>query len=77
MASCTPEELAVADREEALAVLRELLAGGGPQAMRDMLVLNVGMALHVLEEKMPLKTCMAKAREALASCVGGKVLHAA
>lgn len=77
MASCTPEELAVADREEALAVLRELLAGGGPQAMRDMLALNVGMALHVLEEKMPLKTCMAKAREALASGVGGKVLHAA
>ena len=45
--------------------------------MRNMLTLNVGMAIHLLEEKLPLATCMAKAREALASGAGGKVLHAA
>ena len=31
----------------------------------------------VLEGKLPLATCIAKAREALASGVGGRVLHAA
>ena len=64
-------------REEAVAVLRELLAGRGPEAMRNMLALNVGMGMYLLEEKMPLATCMARAREALASGAGRKVLNAA
>ena len=74
---CRPEELAVRDREEAVRVLRELLSGGGPAAMRDMLILNVGMGIHLLEDGLPLTTCMARAREALASGAGGRVLHAA
>lgn len=74
---CTPEDLAVSSREEAVAVLRELLAGSGPEAMRNMLALNVGMGMYLLEEKMPLATCMARAREALASGAGRKVLNAA
>ena len=77
IAPCTPEELAVHDREEAVSVLRELLSGRGPRAMQDMLVLNVGMGMYLLEDRMPLETCMAKAREALVSGVGGRVLHAA
>lgn len=74
---CTPEALSVGSREEAVSVLRELLEGRGPQAMRDMLTLNVGMSVYLLEEKLPLATCMARAREALASGAGRKVLHAA
>ena len=58
-------------------VLRELHAGRGPEAMRNMLALNVGMSIYLLEGKLPLATCIAKAREALASGVGGRVLHAA
>lgn len=75
--ACTPEDLAVSSRDEAVAVLRELLAGRGPEAMRNMLALNVGMSIYLLEGKLPLATCIAKAREALASGVGGRVLHAA
>ncbi len=74
---CSPEELAVASRDEAVSVLRELLAGRGPEPMRNMLVLNIGMCIHLLERRLPLAACMAKAREALASGSGGKVLHAA
>lgn len=74
---CTPEDLAVRSREEAVSVLQELLEGRGPQAMRDMLTLNVGMGVHLLEERLPLAACMARAREALASGAGRKVLHAA
>lgn len=68
--ACTPEDLAVSSRDEAVAVLRELLAGRGPEAMRNMLALNVGMSIYLLEGKLPLATCIAKAREALASGVG-------
>ena len=75
--ACTPEDLAVSSRDEAVAVLKELLAGRGPEAMRNMLALNVGMSIYLLEGKLPLATCIAKAREALASGVGGRVLHAA
>jgi len=74
---CSPEELAVSSREEAVAVLKELLAGRGPVPMRNMLILNIGMALHLLEEKIPLDVCMARAREALAAGAGGKVVNAA
>ena len=35
--------------------------------MRNMLALNVGMSIYLLEGKLPLATCIAKAREALAS----------
>ena len=74
---CTPEDLAVSSKEEAVQVLRELLNGAGPAPMRDMLILNVGMAVHLLEDNLPLAAYMAKAREALADGVGGRVLHAA
>ncbi|MBG3878842.1 anthranilate phosphoribosyltransferase [Desulfovibrio oxamicus] len=76
IAPCTPEELAVPDRDTAVRVLRELLSGGGPAPMRDMLVLNVGMALHLLEPGLALPDAMAAARLALAAGAGGKVLHA-
>ena len=74
---CTPEDLAVSSKGEAVQVLRELLNGAGPAPMRDMLILNVGMAVHLLEDNLPLAACMAKAREALADGMGGRVLHAA
>ncbi len=74
---CTVEDLAVASKEEAIAVLRELLAGRGPKPMREMLALNVGLALYLLDENAPLDLCMARGREAVASGVGRRVLNAA
>ena len=74
---CSPEDLAVPDRATAVAVLRRLLRGEGPEAMRHMLTLNVGMALYLLEEKLSLRTCMAKALEAVAGGAGRRLLHAA
>ena len=76
-APCDPAELAVHSKEEAVQVLKDLVNGRGPKPMRDMLTLNVGMGIYLLEEeKMPLQTCMARAAEALAAGVGGKVLDA-
>ena len=75
--SCTPEELAVESREEAVTVLRRLLDGEGPRPMRDMVALNVGLAIFLMEESMPLDVCMARAREAVRAGLGRRVLHAA
>ncbi|MEZ0574604.1 anthranilate phosphoribosyltransferase [Halodesulfovibrio aestuarii] len=72
---CAEEDLAVQGKEEGLAVLHELLEGKGPKAMQDMLALNTGMALHLITNE-PLKTCMERAREAVAAGVGRKVLDA-
>ena len=74
---CTPEDLAVSSKDEAVAVLRDLLAGGGSRAMRDMVTLNVGLALYLLEDGPTQALCMARAREAVESGLGRRVLHAA
>ena len=75
--SCTPEDLAVESREEAVEVLRRLLDGEGPRPMRDMVALNVGLAIFLMEEGTPLDVCMARAREAVRAGLGRRVLHAA
>lgn len=77
IATCSPEELAVHSKEEALHVLRQLLTGQGPDAMRRMLVLNVGLALYLLEHSKDLRLCMLKAREAVLSGAGRRFVHAA
>ena len=79
IAPCTPEDLAVRDKEEAVAVLKDLLCGGGPEPMRRMLTLNVGLSLFLLDEsgKSSLGLCMARAAEAVASGAGRGFVHAA
>ena len=87
-APCTEQELAVEGPEHAVAVLRELLQGGGPQAMRDMLALNVAFALYLMHEPQSAydadcghnRKRMAKAvqdaREAVAAGAGRRFCHA-
>ena len=77
IASCTVEDLAVSGKEEAVAVLNDILNGQGPRAMMDMVILNVGVAMFLLEDHMDLAVCMAKAREAVCAGVGRRTLHAA
>ena len=74
-APCTPEDLVISGPKEGEAVLRQLLAGKGAQAMRDMVALNVGLSLFLLTST-PLVECMEKAKRAVAEGVGGEVLHA-
>lgn len=72
---CSPEELAVNGPEEGASVLRELLDGRGPEAMRQMLALNTGFGLHLLRPEQPLAACMAEARKAVAAGTGGAYLR--
>lgn len=72
---CAVEDLAVGSREEAVAVLRELLAGKGPKPMLDMITLNTALAILLMEEDYSLDQCMEKAATAVASGIGMKVLE--
>lgn len=75
-----PAEVVVSGRDEAVYVLREVLAGKGSQAMLDMVALNLGCALHLLENGLTLKQGVDKARDAighgLAAAFFKDVLHA-
>ncbi|MBQ7739164.1 MAG: anthranilate phosphoribosyltransferase [Desulfovibrionaceae bacterium] len=73
---CTPQDLEVHSKREAVSVLEDLLAGQGPGPMLDMIVLNVGLGLYILEGTEDLSLCMAKARQAVLAGVGRRVLNA-
>lgn len=52
--------------------------GGERPACHDgYVILNVGVAMFLLEEHMDLSVCMAKAREAVCAGIGRRTLHAA
>lgn len=76
---CTPEDLAVSGPKHAEHVLREILSGKGPKAMRDMLAFNLGLALFMLEagEKDSMALFMEKAVDAVNRGAGRRFAHAA
>ena len=85
---CREEELMVEGPEHSAVILRELLQGKGPQPMKDMLALNLGLALYLFEPEAEcldpvrgydhgrMAGCMRKAREAVASGAGRRFAHA-
>ena len=70
-----PEDVAVRDKEEAVGVVREILSGGGPRAMKDMVAVNMAMALHLLEG-LDMAACVEKARDKVNAGITGSVLDA-
>ena len=87
-APCEEKDLAVKDPEEAAEVLRLLLQGQGPRAMRDMLALNLGLALYLLApdaerpdagcgyDKSRMAAAMQEAKTAVAGGAGRRFCHA-
>ncbi|MDR1490542.1 MAG: anthranilate phosphoribosyltransferase [Desulfovibrio sp.] len=87
--ACAEKDLAVQGPEDAARVLRELLQGGGPKPMREMLALNLGFALYLLgpengEADDPLcgfapkrmRAAMDRAGEAVAAGAGRRFVRA-
>ncbi len=70
MAPCSQEDLAVHSKEEALLVLRELLQGRGSQHMKDMVALNVALAIHLVRPELDLDKCVTLAREGVEDGAG-------
>lgn len=73
--TCTEEDLSVQNKEDAVHVLRDLLQGKGPRAMQDMLVLNVALAIFLMEDDLDISTALERARSAVRSGIGMKVLE--
>ena len=71
----SPDELRVETREEAAAALRALLAGQGSRAMADMVAFNVALGIRLFEPDRSASECGARAREAVASGVGMRVVQ--
>ncbi|WP_028575732.1 anthranilate phosphoribosyltransferase [Desulfonatronovibrio hydrogenovorans] len=59
---CRPRDMVCKDREEALVRQKEILRGTGPGAMQDMVALNLGLAIHLLDSKVSMPECMDQAR---------------
>ncbi len=72
IATCAPEDIVVRDKDEAVNALRAVLGGKGPVGMREMLVLNLAVAVHLLEEGAGLTECVRRARALVNS---GKALR--
>lgn len=73
--SCSPEELSVSSREEAVAVLKKILKGEGSEPMMNMVALNVSVALCLIHEELSFREALKRALEAVYSGVGQKVLE--
>lgn len=71
-----PEDVAVRDKDHAVGVMREVLAGAGPRAMAEMTALNLAACLYLLEDGKTLVQCAETARDAVRKGVGIRVLHA-
>ncbi|MCL1920976.1 MAG: anthranilate phosphoribosyltransferase [Kiritimatiellaeota bacterium] len=76
IALCAEADLRVDSVEHAERLMRDFLDGRATRPIQDMVTLNVGVALHLLNPDRPLATCMAQAREAVAGATGRKVLAA-
>jgi len=64
IAPAAPADVAVSGKEEAVEAVRTLLAGKGPSPMREMLVLNLGAAVSLLEN-IDMAEGVAEARRAV------------
>jgi len=76
LSTCVPKDLACTSKEEALKLQRQVLAGQGPRSLKDMVTLNLGVAIHLLEDDMPLDVAMETARDKVEQGLAGGVPNA-
>lgn len=76
LATCVPRDLACAGKEEALKLQRQVLAGQGPRSLQDMVTLNLGVALHILEDDLPLDLAMEMAQAKVEQGLSKGEIHA-
>ncbi|WP_147822548.1 anthranilate phosphoribosyltransferase [Salidesulfovibrio onnuriiensis] len=58
------EDVKVAGKDEAVAIMQEILAGKGPEAMMDMVAVNLAVCLHLVEQQ-SMRDCADRARAAV------------
>lgn len=75
MAKCDQDDLACHEKELAIETLRALLHGEGPEPMKNMIILNAALAMHMLEDALGYDEAVEVARDALKNGIGAKVLN--
>lgn len=75
LSPCQPEELSCASREEAVSALKDLISGKGTKAMAEMVMLNVALAIYLIEDGITFEAALEKARQGVESGAGQKVLQ--
>lgn len=73
---CAAVELSCADKNDALRRQREVLAGHGTGPLQDMVALNLGMALHLLEDHLSLNEAVREAKIHVGRGLSRGVAHA-
>ncbi len=73
---CNPDDLAFPDTKDSLGLMESILQGKGPEAVKNMVVLNLGMSLYLLEEDLDLNTAMQIAGRKLQQGIDMEKLHA-
>lgn len=80
MSSCVPSALTCTTKAEALTKQRQVLSGNGSQSLKDMVSLNLGMAIFLLEDDMTLELAMemaqAKVDQGLTGSLARRVANA-
>lgn len=70
-----PDDVRVDNRERAVAVLKDILAGKGPQAMMDMVAVNLAACLNLLEQG-TMRECADMARDKVREGLSGGLPNA-
>ncbi len=73
---CKPADLACPDTRDSLHLMHSILQGKGPEAIKNMVILNLGMSLYLLEEAYDLETGMHIAGKKLEQGIDMEKLHA-
>ena len=60
---CSEQDLKIKDKNQSLEIMKLLFEGNAPQPIKDMVALNLGMALYLLNENMRLKDAVKSARQ--------------
>lgn len=76
LSTCVPRALACDSKEEALKLQRQILTGKGPKSLQDMVTLNLGVAIYLLEDNLPLDLAMEMAQAKVEQGLARGVCHA-
>ncbi len=73
---CNAKDLACYNKQDSIEVMRSILNGQGPQAIQDMVVLNLGLCLYLLQEDSDLSSCILQAKKTVQKGVDIRRLYA-
>ncbi len=69
---CSDSDLRCKSLEDSLNIMRSLFVGNGPQPIKDMVALNLGMSLYLLEDNMSLKDAVSLAQTKINKGLNGR-----